>query len=79
MYIIIGRTGCPYTERAKILVKTLSHKYYEISSSSSEMNKYLQKRPSLHTTVPVCFYKTGTRTTFIGGCTELEQYLKNKK
>tara|TARA_Y100000590_G_scaffold44185_1_gene47038 strand:+ start:5133 stop:5372 length:240 start_codon:yes stop_codon:yes gene_type:complete len=77
MFIVIGRTGCPYTDGAvKLLkIKKKSYKYYQNDSKAKLVQEYLKHVPSHHTTVPKIFESKNNNLYWIGGCTELKLFL----
>jgi len=77
MFIVIGRTGCPYTDGAVKMLKNkkISNKYYQNDSKLKLVQEYLKHVPSNHTTVPKIFELKNNNLYWIGGCTELKSYL----
>jgi glutaredoxin len=75
MYIIITRDQCNFCDTAKALLKgsNLPHTQYNVQSPSSKWILTLIKQAG-HTTVPQIFAPDGT---YIGGYTELKDYLSN--
>ena len=76
MYVIISRDQCNFCDSAKTLLKGkgLPYTEYNIQSPSSKWLLYLLKRSSI-TTVPQIF---NTKGTYIGGYTELKEWLDDK-
>ena len=76
MYVIITRDQCNFCDDAKALLKGngLPYTEYNIQTASSKWLLYLLKRSSI-TTVPQIF---NTKGTYIGGYTELKEWLNDK-
>jgi glutaredoxin len=75
MWIVISRNQCNFCDDAKALLKAHNKPFveYNIQTPSSAWLLYLLKRSSI-TTVPQIFNDKGT---YIGGYTELKEYLND--
>lgn len=70
VYFLYGKPGCPYCDKAKLLLDNLSigYEYEEVTSNKDrEKLKALYKHPSF----PMIFCDNA----FIGGFSELQQHL----
>lgn len=72
-FFLYGKPGCPYCEKAKLLLDSMSLNYeYEEVSSSNDRDKL--KALYKHSTFPMIFYDNA----FIGGFTELRRHLEKE-
>jgi len=78
IYLVYGKNGCPYTQRALETLdeKKVSYTYVDISDYQSQFFQLCEpKIGKNHKTVPVIFH----RGKFIGGSDELIKHLEKKK
>jgi glutaredoxin len=70
MYLIYGRSSCPYTQRALTYAKShnLPHKYVDLTKSRMSQSHRAKVRAQKHMTVPAIFVSVGNnRYKFVGG------------
>ena len=78
-YILFSRDSCPFCSKAEELLIKNKMKFDVINFEESQRD-VLEKIKEAHQwkTVPMVFAREGNKIDFVGGYTDLVEYLKNE-
>ena len=77
-YYLWVKSSCPFCVEAQseLLQRVKSHTLHVMDEKLEELEEV--KKLWNHSTVPIVVMQDGDEETFIGGCTDLKEWLKNE-
>jgi len=79
-FILFTKEKCDFCEEAVTKLKSLEHSYEEIRLNDHPKGLSMIKNLYGWETVPIILeYISEKKQTFVGGCTDLEEYLREDK